>query len=68
MTYYKLESAEERRARRENDIKTMFQQLTIAEGLPFMEAYEAVGYHFYISSDHVQKILRQINKSRQNAE
>ena len=36
--------------------------------MPFMEAYEAIGYEFYLSADHVQKILRHINKSRQNAE
>jgi hypothetical protein len=68
MLYYKLESTAERRARRNNDIKTLFQSLTIEEDLPFMEAYEAVGYQFYISADHVQKILRSMSKSRQNAE
>lgn len=68
MLYYKLESTAERRARRNNDIKTLFQSLTIEEDLPFMEAYEAVGYPFYISADHVQKILRSMSKSRQNAE
>jgi len=44
--------------RRNNDIKTLFQQLTIRENMSFMEAYEAVGYVFYLSADHVQKILR----------
>ena len=42
MLYYKLESTAERRARRNNDIKTLFQSLTIEEDLPFMEAYEAL--------------------------
>ena len=68
MFTYILESTTERRTRRDNDIKTLFHQLTIRENLSFMEAYEAVGYVFYLSADHVQKILRTINKSRQNAE
>ena len=68
MFTYILESTAERRTRRDNDIKTLFQQLTIRENMSFMEAYEAVGYVFYLSADHVQKILRTINKSRQNAE
>ena len=66
--FYIIESTAERRTRRNNDIKKLFYQLTIDEGMSFMEAYEAVGYQFYISADHVQKILRTINKSRQNAE
>ena len=41
--YYILESTAERRTRRNSDIKKLFQQLTIDEGMPFMEAYEAVG-------------------------
>jgi len=68
MYTYTLESTAERRMRRNNDIKKLFQQLTIEENMSFMEAYEAVGYDFYLSADHVQKILRSINKSRQNAE
>ena len=67
MFYYQLESVAERRARRERDIKTLFQYLTIQEHMPFMEAYEAVGYQFYASADHIRKILRPINKSGQNA-
>ena len=58
MFTYILESTTERRTRRDNDIKTLFHQLTIRENLSFMEAYEAVGYVFYLSADHVQKILR----------
>jgi len=48
--------------------KCFFQYLVVDRHLSFMDAYEVVGYHFYISADHVQKILRTINKSRQNAE
>lgn len=54
---YKIESTAERRARRNNDIKTLFQSLTIEEGMPFMEAYEAVGYQFYLSAGQVRDIL-----------
>lgn len=32
-----------------------------------MDAYEAVGYQFYESADHIRKILRSMNKSGQNA-
>ena len=42
MWYYQLESVAERRARKERDIKALFQYLTIKEGMPFMETYEAV--------------------------
>ena len=57
MTTYYLESTAERRARRDNDIKALFQQLTIQENLPFMEAYEAVGYQFYLSAGQIRDIL-----------
>ena len=55
--YYLLESTAERRARKEKDIKQLFQQLTIREGMSFMEAYEAVGFHFYLSAGQVRDIL-----------
>jgi len=61
--YYQLESTAERRARRNNDIKTLFMQLTIEEGMSFMEAYEAVGYVFYEQADTIRKILASMNKS-----
>ena len=60
---YILESAAERKARRYRDIKQLFQQLTIEENMPFMEAYEAVGYHFYEQADTIRKILASKNKS-----
>lgn len=55
--YYFLESTAERRARRNSDIKTLFQQLTIEEGMSFMEAYEAVGYRFYLSAEQIRQII-----------
>jgi hypothetical protein len=55
--YYLLESTAERRARRNNDIKTLFFQLTIEEGFSFMDAYEAVGYAFYLSSEQIRQII-----------
>lgn len=57
MNNYQLESTAERKARRNKDIKTMFQQLTIHENMPFMEAYEVVGYHFYLSAGQIRDIL-----------
>ena len=57
MTHYELESTAERRARRNNDIKHLFYQLTIQENLSFMEAYEAVGYVFYLSSEQIRQII-----------
>jgi hypothetical protein len=57
MFYYELESTAERRTRRNNDIKHLFQQLTIEEGMSFMEAYEAVGYVFYLSAGQIRDIL-----------
>ena len=56
---YILESPAERKARRYRDIKQLFQQLTIEEHMPFMEAYEAVGYHFYLSAGQIRDILTQ---------
>ena len=55
--YYILESTAERRARRNSDIKTLFLQLTIEEGMSFMEAYEAVGYRFYLSAEQIRQII-----------
>ena len=55
--FYLLESVEERRARKVRDIKTLFQSLTIQEGMSFMEAYEAVGFHFYLSAGQIRDIL-----------
>lgn len=57
MNNYQLESTAERKARRNKDIKTMFLQLTIQQNMPFMEAYEVVGYHFYLSAGQIRDIL-----------
>ena len=57
MFTYILESTAERRTRRDNDIKTLFQQLTIRENMSFMEAYEAVGYVFYLSAEQIRQII-----------
>ena len=65
--YYLLESTAERRARRNNDIKTLFFQLTIEEGFSFMDAYEAIGYRFYLSAAEIRRILATMNRSVQNA-
>lgn len=62
MIYYELESSEERKVRRKRDIKTMFQHATIRDGMCFMEAYEAVGYHFYLSAVQIRAILSGMNK------
>ena len=67
MFTYILESTAERRTRRDNDIKTLFHQLTIRENMSFMEAYEAVGYCFYVSACEIRRILASMNKSAQNA-
>lgn len=67
MFYYELESTAERRARRNKDIKALFLHLVVEEGFSFMDAYEAVGYHFYESCDNIRRILRTMNKSGQNA-
>ena len=55
--YYQLESTAERRKRKYQDIKTLFQQLTVEEGFSFMDAYEAVGYHFYLSAEQIRQII-----------
>ena len=57
MNNYQLESTAERKARRNKDIKTMFLQLTIQQNMPFMQAYEVVGYHFYLSAGQIRDIL-----------
>jgi hypothetical protein len=57
MNNYQLESTAERKARRNKDIKTMFQYLTIQQNMPFMQAYEVVGYHFYLSAGQIRDIL-----------
>ena len=67
MFFYQLESTAERRTRRNNDIKHLFQHLTIKENLSFMETYEAVGYVFYLSAAEIRRILATMNKSVQNA-
>lgn len=61
-----LESTEERKARKYRDVKAMFQVLTIKEGLSFMDAYEVVGWHFYLSAMEIRRILATMNKSVQN--
>lgn len=55
--YYQLESTAERRKRKYQDIKTLFQQLTVEEGFSFMDAYEAVGYVFYLSAEQIRQII-----------
>jgi len=52
-----LESTAERRARRNRDIKALFQQLTVEEGFSFMDAYEVVGYRFYLSAEQIRQII-----------
>ena len=63
--YY--ESSEERKNRRNRDIKTMFQTLTIKENMRCMDAYEVVGWHFYLSAEIIRRILRTMNKSGHSA-
>ena len=67
MFYYQHESPAERKARRNRNIKSLYQQLTIEENMPCMEAYEAVGYCFYVSACEIRRILASMNKSVQNA-
>lgn len=55
--YYLLESTAERRARRNRDIKVLFQQLVVEEDFSCMEAYEAVGYRFYLSAEQIRQII-----------
>ena len=62
MIYYELESSEERKARRNKSIKALFQQLVIKENMSYMEAYEAVGYQFYLSAVQIRAVLSGLNK------
>ena len=55
--FYLLESTAERRARRNRDIKALFLHLTAEEGFSFMDAYEAVGYQFYLSAEQTRQII-----------
>lgn len=57
-----LESSVERRNRRNKDIKELFQQLVIDEAMPCMDAYEVVGYHFYLSAMEIRRIIAMQNK------
>ncbi|MBR0065604.1 MAG: hypothetical protein IJQ06_08440 [Paludibacteraceae bacterium] len=52
-----MESTVERRSRRNRDIKALFQHLVVEEGFSFMDAYEAVGYQFYLSAGQIRDIL-----------
>ena len=63
--HYLLESTAERRARRNNDIKALFQHLVVEESFSCMEAYEAVGYHFYESAATIRRTVGSKNKSAQ---
>ena len=62
-----LESTAKRRARRNSDIKMFFQYLVIERHMSCMDAYEVVGYHFYLSAAEIRRILASMNKSVQNA-
>lgn len=62
-----LESTAERRTRRNNDIKMFFHYLVINRHMSCMDAYELVGYHFYLSASEIRRILATMNKSVQNA-
>ena len=55
--FYKIEYPAERRTRRNKAIKSLFQHLVINENMPVMEAYEAVGYVFYLSAAQIRDIL-----------
>lgn len=50
------EDQAQRRARKVHDIKQMFYQLT-RQGVPNMEAYEQVGYCFYLSEAEIRHII-----------
>ena len=67
MIDYQHESSEERKTRRNKAIKALFQHLVINESMPCMEAYEAVGYQFYLSACEIRRILASMNKSAQKA-
>ena len=51
------ESTAERRARRDSDIKMFFQYLVVERHMSYMDAYEVVGYHFYLSAGQIRDIL-----------
>ena len=51
------ESTAERRARRNKDIKLFFQYLVVNRHMSCMDAYEVVGYHFYISAEQIRQII-----------
>ena len=51
------ESTAERRTRRNNDIKMFFQYLVVERHMSCMDAYEVVGYHFYLSAGQIRDIL-----------
>ena len=57
-----LESSQERKNRRNKDIKALFQQLVINQGMRCMDAYEVVGYHFYLSAMEIRRIIATLNK------
>ena len=52
-----LESTAVRRARRNKDIKMFFEYLTITRHISFMDAYEVIGYHFYLSAEQIRQII-----------
>lgn len=51
------ESTAERRARRNKDIKLFFHYLIIDRHMACMDAYEVVGYHFYLSENEIRHII-----------
>ena len=57
MTNYFLESTAERRARRDNDIKALFQQLTIQENLPF-KAWWLIqkGFNYWFDTEDIRSL------------
>lgn len=57
-----LESSKERRTRRNKNIKTMFQTLVVEQNLSCMDAYEVVGWHFYLSAMEIRRIIATVNK------
>ena len=57
-----LESSQERKNRRNKDIKNLFQHLVVNQRLTCMDAYEVVGYHFYLSAMEIRRIIAMLNK------
>ena len=51
------ESTAERRVRRNKDIKLFFQYLVVNRHMSCMDAYEVVGYHFYLSAEQIRQII-----------